>query len=148
MKKLALLFAITFLLSGCTVAHFAYVRNLSEGDVRITVVFPSGKVAIPDSLYFKSSTGSHILNARTPELMKDSIVARRLTTNKISLLLPEGNMVMWDKITAQKFSYTDPESIIIEMLKTGTTTTVYFDPKSTNEKKFKSKGNISWFDIY
>lgn len=151
MKKLLPLILVSFLLSGCTVAHFAYVRNLSECDVAIDLVFPEGKVVIPDSIYLPYSSTSHLINSRTPDYMKDSVIAKKLGPNRISFWLPRGSMVMYDKNTSKKLGYWDPETVVIQCPRNQMISTIYFDPNSTMPKKFKQKGTIShitWLDIY
>ena len=55
-----------FLFSGCTVAHFTYVRNLSEHPVELTFIFPQeAATVLADSMYIPSSVSSHLVNKNT-----------------------------------------------------------------------------------
>lgn len=152
MRKLVFLFTMTFLLSGCTVAHFYYVRNLSESPVTIVLKFPKAPVTtpLPDSIYVSYSPTSHLVNKKTFTFMHDSIVLRRSNWTSMTLEIPAGAMLMWDKATSKKLGYNDPMTMDVRV-GNKEPYPVYFGLSESNIKTFKKKGvlpKLFWFDIY
>ncbi len=146
------LIVISFLLSGCTINVLTYVRNLSEESVELTFVFPAEAAPmLKDSMYIPYSSTVHLIRKNTYTYMTDSLVAKKITLNKMKVVLPSGGMIMFDKVTSKKIGYHDPEKMEVHRPSKGITETVYITSTSGNEKSFKSKGKMPklyWFDIY
>lgn len=153
MKRIAslLLIAGACMLSGCTVAHFYYVRNLSDETVDVTFVFADGEaLMLHDSLYVPYSVTSHLVKKNTYTYMTDSLKAKKVLLTEMNLTLPAGSMIMLDKTTLGKIGYHSPDKMKITRPSKGTTDEVYFLPKG-NVKTFKEKGtapHLLWYDIY
>jgi hypothetical protein len=154
MRKIVvpLLLCACFLLSGCTIAQFTYMRNLTQKTVEVYFDFDASAVAkIPDSIYVPFSPTSHAISRNTPDFMKDSIVAKRYTGTTLRISLPEGSMIMFDKNTSHKIGYHDPVKIKVAVPGNQPYTVVIGDVVQEGEKRFQVKGNspkIYWHDIY
>lgn len=155
MKRIsvAILFLFAIVLTGCTVLHFHYLRNLSEHPVVATFIFDqSAAPSLPDSLFIRYSTTSHLVNGKTPDYMTDSLIVRKVLLTKMKVTLPSGGMIMLDKVTSSKIGYHDPLRIEIADTTGKLLNTVYFSeaPKSDG-KVFKTTGRFNqyhWHDIY
>lgn len=147
-----LIICVCFFLSGCTVAQFTYMRNLTQKTVEIYFDFDAAAVAkIPDSIYVPFSPTSHAVNKNTPKFMTDSIVAKRYTGTTLRISLPEGGMIMFDKTTSQKIGYHDPEKVKVAIPGKEPYTVRLLGVRQTGEAQFQTKGNspkIYWHDIY
>ncbi len=154
MRKLLapLCVCICFVLSGCTIAQYAYMRNLTEQAVEIYFDFDAAAVAkIPDSIYVPYSPTSHAINRNTTKFMTDSIVARRYTGATLRITLPAGSMLMFDKNTSHKIGYHEPQKIKVAVPGKEPFTVVMGDVVLEGAKRFQTKGNspkIFWYDIY
>jgi hypothetical protein len=154
MRKLfaPMIIALCFLLSGCTVAQFTYMRNLTEHTAEIYFDFDAGAMkSIPDSIYVPYAPTSHQVTRNTPEYMKDSIVARRYTGTTLRISLPAGGMIMFDKNTSHKIGYHDPEKIKVAVPGKEPYTVRLRGAAEAGERLFLEKGNspkIFWHDIY
>lgn len=151
MRKLFLLLAISFFLSGCTVVHLFFVRNLSAESAEVIFVFDaSASLQLPDSLYIPYSSTSHLVNKSTADHMKDSLKFKKITLTKYRAVLPSGSMIMIDKNTSKKVGYHDP--LKIEVTQAGKSAReVYFGTPSGDAKTFRVKGKmpvLHWYDIY
>lgn len=150
--RMLLLGALTLFFSGCTVTHFVYLRNLSETSVDIVLVFDKEAApSIKDSIYIPSSTSSHLINGKTYVYMTDSIVAKRIATTKLKLILPAGAMIMFDKITSHKVGYFEPSKIEVSITDKQTMYEVVTASPGKDQKQFKTSGSrsrIYWHDIY
>jgi hypothetical protein len=154
MRKLfvPLVICLFFFLSGCTIAQFAYMRNLTEKSVEIYFDFDASALTkIPDSIYVPFSPISHPINRNTPKFMTDSIVARRYTGTTLRITLPTGGMIMFDKNTSGKIGYHEPQKIKIAVPGNEPFTVVIGDVVTEGQRRFQTKGNspkIYWYDIY
>lgn len=155
MKKLIvfLTLSLAFLLTGCVVLHYHYMRNLSEAPVNVTFIFDQAAApSLPDSMYIRYSSSSHLVNGKTPEYMTDSLKVRKYMFTKMKFVLPSGGMIMLDKNTSSKIGYHDPLRIEIADTTGKLLQTVHFsEAPSANGKVFKSKGRFNqyhWHDIY
>lgn len=154
MKKLLVPFVIgvCFLLSGCTVAQYAYMRNLTDKSVEIYFDFDAAALAkIPDSIYIPYSLTSHPINKNTPKFMTDSIAARRYTGTTLRITLPSGGMIMFDKYTSGKIGYHEPQKIKVAVPGNEPLTVVISEVPVNGQRSFQTKGNspkIYWYDIY
>lgn len=153
MKSLTGIFLVglCMMLSGCTVLHLFFVRNLAEGTTEVTFVFDqSAAVILPDSMYIPYSSSSHLINKNTASVMKDSILIRKFTLTKMRGFLPTGSMIMLDKFTSKKIGYHDP--LKMEVVISGKPMQeVYFGTPAVNAKTFSVKGKapvLHWYDIY
>ena len=154
MKKLAGCFVLMlcFVLSGCTIVQYTYLRNLSEktADVYFDLNTASVK-AIPDSLYIPFSAMSHPVNNNTYKFMTDSIKVRRYTGTTLLLQIPSGGMVMFDKSTLKKIGCIAPEKIKVALPGKDPYTVRVVGPAQNGERLFQTKGNspkIYWHDVY
>lgn len=147
-----LLGAFALFFSGCTVTHFVYLRNLSETSADIVLVFDQEAApSIKDSIYIPLSASSHLINGKTYVYMTDSLVAKRIATTKLKLVLPAGAMIMFDKITSQKVGYFEPSKIEVSITDKQTKYEVVTVSPGKDQKQFKSTGahdRIYWHDIY
>lgn len=155
MKKLFVFLTLSlgFLLTGCVVLHYHYMRNLSEAAVNVTFIFDQAAApSLPDSMYIRYSSSSHLVNGKTPEYMTDSLKARKYMLTKMKFVLPSGGMIMLDKNTSSKIGYHDPLRIEIADTTGKLLQTVHFsEAPAANGKVFKSKGRFNqyhWHDIY
>lgn len=143
---------LCFLLSGCTVAQFTYMRNLTQKSVEIYFDFDAAALSkIPDSIYVPYSSMSHPVNKNSPNFMTDSIVAKRYTGSTLRITLPEGGMIMFDKVTSRKIGYHDPEKIKVAIPGKEPYTVRLYGVSQPGEAQFQTKGNspkIYWHDIY
>ncbi len=147
-----LLGALALCFSGCTVTHFVYLRNLSESAAGVVLVFDQAAApSLKDSLFIPSSASSHLINGKTYVYMTDSIVARRIATTKLKLILPAGGMIVFDKNTSKKVGYFDPAKIEVSITDKQTKYEVVTATPGNDQKQFKSTGahdRIYWHDIY
>jgi hypothetical protein len=155
MKKLIVFLTLSlgFFLTGCVVLHYHYMRNLSEVPVHITFIFDqSAAPSLPDSMYIRYSSSSHLVNRNTPEYMMDSVKVRKYMFTKMKFVLPSGGMIMIDKNTSSKIGYHDPLRIEIADSTGKLLQTVHLsETPDANGKVFKSKGRFNqyhWHDIY
>jgi hypothetical protein len=155
MRKLFvfLMFALIFSLTSCVVLHYHYMRNLSEAPVNVTFIFDqSAAPSLPDSIYIRYSSSSHLVNGKTPAYMTDSLKVKKFMFTKMKFVIPSGGMIMLDKNTSSKIGYHDPLRIEIADTAGKLLQTVYFSKApAANGKVFKSKGRFSqyhWHDIY
>lgn len=154
MRKLVSVFivGVCFMLSGCTVVQFTYIRNLTEQTVDIYFDFDAAAMkSVPDSIYVPFSATSHQVNKNTPTFMTDSIVAKRYTGTTLVLHVPTGGMIMFDKSTSHKIGYHDPERIKVKVPGQEAYTVRLSGTLLEGEKPFQTKGNsprIFWHDIY
>jgi len=155
MKKLIvfLTLSLAFLLTGCVVLHYHYMRNLSEAPVNVTFIFDQAAApSLPDSMYIRYSSSSHLVNGKTPEYMTDSLKVRKYMFTKMKFVLPSGGMIMLDRNTSSKIGYHDPLRLEIADTTGKLLQTVHFsEAPAANGKVFKSKGRFNqyhWHDIY
>lgn len=138
-------------LSGCTVAHLYYVRNLSPETVDITFVFPNGEALMQrDSVYIPYSSTSHLVKKNTYSYMTDSLKAKKISLTEMKISLPSGAMIMLDRHTLHNVNYHQPEKMKVTRPSKGTIDDVYFMPKG-DAKTFKEKGkmpHLLWYDVY
>lgn len=144
---------IAFTLTGCVVLHYHYLRNLSEAPVNVTFIFDQAAApSLPDSMYIRYSSSSHLVNGKTPEYMTDSLKVRKYMFTKMKFVLPSGGMIMLDKNTSSKIGYYDPLRIEIADTTGKLLQTVHFsEAPAANGKVFKSNGRFNqyhWHDIY
>jgi hypothetical protein len=155
MKKLIVLLTLSlaFLLTGCVVLHYHYMRNLSEAPVNVTFIFDQAAApSLPDSMYIRYSSSSHLVNGKTPEYITDSLKVRKYMFTKMKFVIPSGGMIVLDKNTSSKIGYHDPLRIEIADTTGKLLQTVHFsEAPAANGKVFKSKGRFGqyhWYDIY
>jgi len=155
MKKLIVFLTLSlgFLLTGCVVLHYHYMRNLSEAPVNVTFIFDQAAApSLPDSMYIRYSSSSHLVNEKTPEYMTDSLKVRKYMFTKMKFVLPSGGMIMLDRNTSSKIGYHDPLRLEIADTTGKLLQTVHFsEAPAANGKVFKSKGRFNqyqWHDIY
>ncbi|MFM2017417.1 MAG: hypothetical protein RL007_1073 [Bacteroidota bacterium] len=155
MKKLIVFLTLSFaiLLTGCVVLHYHYMRNLSEAPVNVTFIFDqSGAPSLPDSMYIRYSSSSHLVNGKTPAYMTDSLKVKKFMFTKMKFVIPSGGMIMLDKNTSSKIGYHDPLRIEIADTTGKLLQTVHLsEAPAANGKVFKSKGRFGqyhWHDIY
>lgn len=154
MKKLIGITAIflCMLFSGCTVAQYTYVRNLTPNTVELYFDFNIDAMkSIPDSIYVPYAAMSHAVNRNTPAFMTDSIVAKRYTGTTVRISVPTGGMIMFDKNTAKRIGYHAPEKIKVAVPGKEPYTVRFSGELQVGEKQFLTKGNspkMYWHDIY
>lgn len=154
MKKLVapVLIGLCFLLSGCTIAQFTYIRNLTEFTADVYFDFDAASVkAIPDSIFVPFAPTSHPINSNTMSFMTDSVVAKRYTNTTLLLHIPSGGMIMFDKTTSRKIGYITPEKLKVKVGDKEPYTVKIAGPVAAGERLFQTKGNspkIYWHDIY
>lgn len=154
MKKLAGFVALCccVLFSGCTVAHFTYIRNLTEHTAEISFTVDLTRMkSIPDSINIPFSPTAHRVNKNTYTHMTDSIVAKRYPGSTMKLLIPSGGMIMIDKNTSRKIGYYEPEKIKVKLPGKEEYTVVVSGAATEGQRRFQEKGRvprIAWFDIY
>lgn len=154
MKKLAGVVAIflCMLFSGCTVAQFTFMRNLTEHTVDIYFDFDvTAMKSIPDSIYVPYSATAHSINKKAISYMTDSVIAKRYTGTTLHISLPTGGMIMFDKKTSHKIGYHDPERIKVAVPGKEPYTVRLSGDVQSGEKLFVQKGNspkIFSHDIY
>jgi len=144
--------ALAMLVSGCTVAHFTYIRNLSESDVQLTFVFDQDAApSLRDSMFVPSSPTAHLVNNSTYTFMTDSIIAKKNGMTTLRLVLPYGAMIMIDKNTSRKVGYNDPSQIEVAIPTKNVKYRLVNSAPAAGQKQLKSKGacgRIHWHDIY
>lgn len=147
-----LVFFIALLSTGCTVAHFTYIRNLSDSSAELTFVFDqTAAPSLQDSVFIPYSLSSHLINGKTYQYLTDSIVARKSSTTKMKLILPSGGMIMFDKNTSRKVGYHDPSLIEVAIPGKQMKYELVAGSPGKDQKQFKSTGahgRIYWHDIY
>lgn len=154
MRKIFSAFAIgvCFLLSGCTVAQFTYLRNLTEHTAEVYFDFdPATMKSIPDSISIPFSATSHPVNRKTYTFMTDSIVARRYTGMTLRISIPAGGMIMIDKNTSHKIGYHYPDKMKVAIPGKEPYTVRLSGDLQAGERQFQTKGNspkLYWHDIY
>ena len=144
-----LFFVVLF--SGCTVAHFVYVRNCRDHAVKVTMEFrPEASSSLPQQVYVPYSDLLHLVNDRTLVYMTDSLCFRKNGTTKMEAYLPSGAMIMIDKPTSAKVHYHEPVSFIVADTVKKQTDKIVFGNASGDDKLFSSRktiGKIYWYDV-
>lgn len=144
--------ALAMLVSGCTVAHFTYIRNLSESDVQLTFVFDQDAApSLRDSMFVPSSPTAHLVNNSTYTFMTDSLIAKKIGMTTLKMSFPSGAMIMIDKNTSRKVGYHDPSQIEVAIPVRNVKYTLVNSAPTDGQKQLKSKGSyghIHWHDIY
>jgi hypothetical protein len=154
MKKLPGIIALLLcmLLSGCTIAEFTFMRNLTPHTVEVYFDFNIAAMkSIPDSIYIPYSATSHTVNRKAIDYMTDSIVAKRYTGTTLHISVPTGGMIMFDKNTAYKIGYNAPEKIRVAVPGKEPYTVRVFGAVQSGERQFQEKGNspkLRWHDVY
>lgn len=154
MKKFIGVAAVFFcmLFSGCTVAQYTFLRNLTPHTVEVYFDFDiTSMKSIPDSIYVPYSAVSHSVNKKAITYMTDSIVAKRYTGTTLRISLPTGSMIMLDKNTSHKIGYHYPERIKVAVPGKEPYTVRLSGDLQAGEKQFQQKGNspkMYWHDVY
>src|SRR5688572_22155232 len=118
MRKLPLVIVaiICFVLSGCTVVRYTYIRNLTEHTVDVYFDFDVAAMkSVPDSVYVPFSATSHQVNKNALAFMTDSIIAKRYSGATLLMHIPTGGMIMFNKNTSRKLGYQAPEKIKVKV---------------------------------